>query len=310
MNSKQGAYGTTFGTYFHLQSAPMVAVSIANQLQIAVTELCAEGMPQPPLPIPPEDAFSIHLHLRKTCNGSLWMRGRLIAEGNLSSASTCTFDLGNPPALYLPEPYHFLQFYIPRKALNRFCYENRLAPIGNLRESRRETDEILHSLGLALFPALRHSESSSQLFVDHIGLGILAHVAHRYGKVLGSDPAILGGLAPWRIRRATEFLEANLHRNISLDSVAAECELSVSQFARAFRKTFGQPPYRWIIEHRIDCAKKYLQYSDRPLADVAVRCGFGDQSAMNKSFRRLIKRSPGEWRRSKGEDNDRLLSVV
>jgi AraC family transcriptional regulator len=299
MTSEQGAYGANMGTRFHLSSAPMLAVSTANQLQVAVTELRSGGMPELPLPIPVEDAFSIHLHLRETGNGSLWVRGRLVAEGKLSSGSACIFDLEKPPVLYLPEPYHFLQLYIPRQTLNGFCYDNRIEPISNLWWDRKDIDETLHSLGLALLPALRNPHSSSQLFVDHVGLGILAHAAHRYGKVLANETAIRGGLATWQIRRATEFLESNLQSNTSLYSVAAECELSVSHFARAFRKTFGMPPYRWLIERRVDRAKTYLLHSDLPLADIALRCGFADQSALNKSFRRLLMQSPGEWRRSK-----------
>jgi AraC family transcriptional regulator len=298
MTSAQGAYGTTFGTRFHLSSAPMLAVSMANQLTVAVTELRSKGMPELPLPIPAEEAFSIHLHLRETDNGSLWVRGQLVAEGKLCTGSACISDLEKPPVLYLPERYDFLQFYLPRKALNEFCYDNRLEPIGTLWWGRKEPDETLHSLGLALLPALRNPHSSSQLFVDQIGLGILAHAAHRYGRVLAKEASIRGGLAPWQIRRATEFLEANLQGNMSLYSVAAECELSVSHFARAFRNTFGQPPYRWLIERRVDMAKTYLLHSDLPLADIALRCGFADQSALNKSFRRLLHQSPGQWRRS------------
>jgi AraC family transcriptional regulator len=298
MTGEQGAYGATFGTRFHLSSAPMLAVSTANQLQVAVTELRSNGMPELPLPIAAEEAFSIHLHLRETDNGSLWVRGQLVAEGKLCSGSACISDLEKPPVLYLPERYNFLQFYIPRKALNGFCHENGLEPIADLQWGRKDADETLHSLGLALLPALRNPHSSSQLFVDQIGLGILAHAAHRYGRVLAKETAVRGGLAPWQIRRATEFLEANLQANTSLYSVAAECELSVSHFARAFRKTFGQPPYRWLIERRVDMAKTYLLHSDLPLADIALRCGFSDQSALNKSFRRLLKQSPGEWRSS------------
>jgi AraC family transcriptional regulator len=299
MSNEPGAYGAKYGTRFHLSSASMLAVSVANQVQVAVTELRSDGMPDLPLPIPVEDAFSIHLHLRETNNGSLWVRRQLVAEGKLSPGSACIADLEKPPALYLPEPYDFLQFYIPRKTLNGFCYDNRLGPIDHLRWSWKDADETLHSLGLALLPALRNPNSSSQLFVDQIGLGILAHAVHRYGRVPVKETFIRGGLAPWQIRRATEFLEANVQGNTTLYSVATECELSVSHFARAFRKTFGRPPYRWLIERRVDMAKTYLLNSDLPLADIALRCGFADQSALNKSFRRLLNQSPGDWRRTK-----------
>ena len=301
MTGEQGAYGATFGTRFHLSSAPMLVVSTADTLQVAVTELRSTGMPELPLPIPAEEAFSIHLHLRETNNGSLWVRGQLVAEGKLRAGSACISNLEKPPVLYLPERFNFLQFYIPRKALNGFCYENRLEPIGILRWGRKDPDETLHSLGLAFLPALRNPHSSSQLFVDQLGLGILAHAAHRYGRILAKETSIRGGLAPWQSRRATEFLEANLQANISLSSVAAECELSVSHFARAFRKTFGQSPYRWLIQRRVNTAKAYLLHSHLPIADIALRCGFADQSALNKSFRRLLKRSPSEWRSSNKE---------
>jgi len=301
MSSEQGAYGAKFAACFHLPSAPMLTASITNQLQVAVTELRSDGMPDLPLPIPVEEAFSIHLHLRETDKASLWVGRGLVAEGKLSCGSACISDLEKPPVLHLPEPYHFLQFYIPRETLNGFCYDNRLEPLNNLWWNRKDTDETLHSLGLALLPALRSTHSSSQLFVDHIGLGILAHAAHRYGRGRAKVTPLRGGLAPWQIHRATEFLEANLHGDISLYSVAAECELSVSHFARAFRETVGRPPYRWLIERRVNRAKTYLLHSDLPLADIALRCGFADQSALNKSFRRLLKQSPGQWRRATKE---------
>ncbi len=205
MTNEQGAYGAKLWTCFHLSSTPMRAVSIADQLHIGVIELRSDGMPELPLPIPAEEAFSIHLHLRQTDNGSLWVRGRLVAEGKLTPGSVCISDLETPPVLHLPEPYHFLQFYIPRKTLNGFCYDNRLEPISNLRWGRKDADETLHSIGHALLPVLRNPHSSSQLFVDQIGLGILAHAAHRYGRVLTKEASIRGGLAPWQIRRATEF---------------------------------------------------------------------------------------------------------
>ena len=190
MTIGQGAYGAQFGTRFHLSSAPMLAVSIANQLQVAVTKLRSDGMPELPLPIPAEEAFSIHLHLQETDNGSLWVGRQLVAEGKLCSGSACISDLEKPPVLYLPERFDFLQFYIPRKALNGFCYDNGLEPIGNLWWGRKDPDETLHSLGLALLPTLSNPHSSSQLFVDQIGLGILAHAAHRYGRGLAKQTSI------------------------------------------------------------------------------------------------------------------------
>jgi hypothetical protein len=52
MTGEQGASGATFGTRFHLSSAPMLAISTANQLQVAVTELRSNGNARTPLAHP------------------------------------------------------------------------------------------------------------------------------------------------------------------------------------------------------------------------------------------------------------------
>jgi AraC-like DNA-binding protein len=99
------------------------------------------------------------------------------------------------------------------------------------------------------------------------------------------------------MRRATEFLEAHLDGNINLDQVARVCDLSVSHFARAFRQTFRRPPYRWLIERRVARAKDLIASSHLTLAEIAIQSGFGDQGAMNRSFKKILGVTPGMWRR-------------
>jgi len=99
------------------------------------------------------------------------------------------------------------------------------------------------------------------------------------------------------MRKATEFLGAHLDGNIDLQQVAEACDLSVSHFARAFKQTFRRPPYKWLIERRVDSARDLMTNSRLPLADIAIQCGFADQSALNRSFKRIHGVAPGIWRR-------------
>jgi AraC family transcriptional regulator len=108
---------------------------------------------------------------------------------------------------------------------------------------------------------------------------------------------VRGGLAPWQVRRAKEMLMARLDGEITLEELADECELSRSHFARAFRKTTGRPPHRWLVEQRIERAKDMLLKSDLPLAEIALLCGFSDQSHLSKVFAGALGAPPGEWRR-------------
>jgi AraC-like DNA-binding protein len=107
-----------------------------------------------------------------------------------------------------------------------------------------------------------------------------------------------GGLAPWQERRAREFLRANIKRAVALKEVARECGLSAGHFSHAFRHTLGVPPHKWLIEQRVALSKEKLREGRSSLADVALECGFSDQSHLARHFQRIVGVTPGAWRRA------------
>jgi AraC family transcriptional regulator len=112
-----------------------------------------------------------------------------------------------------------------------------------------------------------------------------------------TSPPLRGGLAPWQERRAKELMSTQLGREISLAFVAGECKLSVSHFARSFKQCTGKPPHRWLLENRVEKAKELLIDAELPLAEIALECGFSDQSHFTRVFSRTVGTSPGTWQR-------------
>jgi AraC family transcriptional regulator len=109
---------------------------------------------------------------------------------------------------------------------------------------------------------------------------------------------VLGGLAPWQVRRAKEILSGNLDGRVPLKELAKECGLSVSQFSRAFRRSTGAAPHQWLMTRRVEVAKEKLRDGRLPLSEVAMVCGFADQSHLTRVFSRLVGVSPGAYRRA------------
>ena len=144
---------------------------------------------------------------------------------------------------------------------------------------------------------LQEPSTGNALFLDSVALAFHSHILHRYGGVLGSGGPARGGLAPWQLRRARAFIEAHLDGDPSIPDLAVECRLSVSHFARAFRQATGMPPHRWLMNRRIERAKELLLKGELELAQVALACGFVDQSHFTRFFVRSEGRSPGRWRR-------------
>ncbi len=77
-----------------------------------------------------------------------------------------------------------------------------------------------------------------------------------------------------------------------------ECGLSVSHFSRAFRRTAGAAPHHWLMTRRVEAAKEKLRDSRLSLLDVALACGFSDQSHLTRVFAGMVGLSPGAWRRA------------
>jgi transcriptional regulator GlxA family with amidase domain len=119
-----------------------------------------------------------------------------------------------------------------------------------------------------------------------------------------------GGLAPWQLRRATEMFRSDLTENLKLQCVAEACRLSGNHFARAFRASTGISPHRWVIGKRIEKAQDLLVGSFVPLAEIALICGFADQSHFSRVFRVIRGVSPGAWRRKHRVTTPELSSQV
>jgi AraC family transcriptional regulator len=115
----------------------------------------------------------------------------------------------------------------------------------------------------------------------------------------GNSRVTRGGLAPWQIRRITEYMEAHLGDAIQLNDFAQLAGMSRSHFSQAFRATAGMPPHRWHLNARIRRAQELLLDTALPLAEIALETGFADQSHFTKSFQRQVGTSPGAWRRAR-----------
>lgn len=96
------------------------------------------------------------------------------------------------------------------------------------------------------------------------------------------------------IERAIEFIEASFSQPVSLATLAAKAELSVSRFAALFRAEVGISPHRYVCLVRIRHAQRLLR-GGLPPSIVATEVGFFDQSHFGRHFKRAVGTTPSAY---------------
>jgi AraC family transcriptional regulator len=140
----------------------------------------------------------------------------------------------------------------------------------------------------------------SQLYGDTLSMALLLALS-RLGATRRSSIAH-GHLAPWQLRRVSEYIDAHLAEDIQLLALSDLVKLSRSYFSRAFKKSTGLAPHQWLLRARIAKAKQLMLEGDRPLALIAVGVGFADQAHFTRTFGRAVGESPAVWRRNRALD--------
>jgi transcriptional regulator GlxA family with amidase domain len=105
-------------------------------------------------------------------------------------------------------------------------------------------------------------------------------------------------LARWQLVRAMELFETNFDRPIRLDDVADAVRMSKSHFSRAFSDCVGEPPARYLRRYRVKRAHEMMLSTSKSLSEIALNCGFADQSHFTRTFRRMVGVAPAAWRRA------------
>jgi AraC family transcriptional regulator len=293
------AFSKRIAEHFLLDKAPFLRVRPLRRATVHIVRMRSDEHDHGiTTPIVAEDAFMVLLQRKQLDLHRYWADGHEIPVEPFAKGAMCITHLQRNPRKYFGTPFDMLLFYISRIALNELVEEHDAVGIDALHCPDGTVDPIVGQLGESLLPTFDTPDEVATLFVSYVVLALETHLARTYGG-MRVPRVVRGGLTPPQVRRAKELLTADLEGSLSLAAIARECGLSPSHFARAFRQTVGQPPHRWLAAYRVEQAKSMLLGSDLPLINIALACGFGEQSYFTRVFTRAVGTSPGAWRRAR-----------
>jgi AraC-like DNA-binding protein len=282
----------------YLKDSPTAEVRLSELASFSFGRLkSSEGLPEVSRPVVGESGYIVVLQLKAISFIEQFLGNKRVSSGPYPVGGVSAIHLQEEPAVLLPNPFDALMWRVTQADLDEVAYAHRAPRVEQLVWPHGVFDPVVHHLGQTLLASLEQPHHSSKIFLEDVLHALNCHFVCSYASAPISAPQFRGGLSPWQMRRATEFLAAHLDGNIDLQQVAKACELSVSHFARAFKQTFRKPPHNWLTERRVEKARDLMMNSRLPVADIAIRCGFADQSALNRAFKRIHGVSPGIWRR-------------
>ena len=103
-----------------------------------------------------------------------------------------------------------------------------------------------------------------------------------------SDDGAFGDLHDW--------MAAHLDADLRVERLAERAGMSVRTFARLYHARTGMTPAKAVAAMRVEAARSMLEETPLPIAEIAWRCGFGDEEGMRRAFLRRLGVAPGRYR--------------
>jgi AraC family transcriptional regulator len=134
------------------------------------------------------------------------------------------------------------------------------------------------------------------LYADLLGLSLISRLLSNHAVDEVRLPAHKGGLPIPRLRHVMDYITSNLESDLRLNSMALEVNLSPFHFAHAFRDSTGQTPYQYLLDQRIDLAKRMLKNTRLSVHEVGLRTGFAADTNFTRAFRQRTGSTPTGFR--------------
>ena len=103
------------------------------------------------------------------------------------------------------------------------------------------------------------------------------------------------------IRELQIWMTEHIGRKLSIDDLADRMSMSVRHFERVFTREVGTTPSQYVLQMRVEAARRLLERTERGLKHVAAAAGFGSVDVMRRAFVRLLGITPRRYRELAGE---------
>ncbi|MBE9028539.1 helix-turn-helix transcriptional regulator [filamentous cyanobacterium LEGE 11480] len=154
-------------------------------------------------------------------------------------------------------------------------------------------DPLITQIAVTLSRIVKdHQDDAQQMYVKTMANALAVHLLRNYATQETQKIRSIGPLSPRQLKHVLDYINASLEHRIELRELAALTELSQYYFARSFKQAIGVSPHQYVIQQRVERAKRLLRANRMSISEVAVAVGFSHQSHLTRHFKRLTGVTP------------------
>ncbi|YAF97960.1 MAG: helix-turn-helix domain-containing protein [Nodularia sp. CChRGM 3473] len=222
-------------------------------------------------------------------DGSRW-RSKVLQPG--------AFCLQSHAEINLPrwhDTFEFLAIALDPAFLAHSFQDVGLAEVIRFQAKRADVDPVIAQFARQFKTEIESGSYCGALYGESLAIAFSLHLLEQYSQHPKSISQPRGKLTAIQLRELIELIHTNLAEELSLSDLAAHLNLSPFHFARLFKSSLGLSPHQYVLQNRVERAKKLIMVSissGLSLTDIALQVGFYDQTHFGKAFKRVVGVSP------------------
>jgi len=196
------------------------------------------------------------------------------------------------------DDFHAFKVLIPRSLMRRTLdevlgreVEDEKALFGHIGAPT----DCIHRLARLLHDEFRAPGKGDDVMMMSLVQALCVEIARRYGTHDRAEPPD-AGLSDADRAVVLALMDKAIGGEVRLRDIADAIGVEPYRLSRQFSAAFGEPPRRHLIRLRLDRARRLLEKTSEPLAEVAAACGFSSQAHMTTSFAKEFGATPARYR--------------
>jgi AraC family transcriptional regulator len=156
-------------------------------------------------------------------------------------------------------------------------------------------DPVVRGIGDALDAEVAAGHPSPRIYGESLAAAMAIHIFTKYSnRLLGKLRR--AQLSKTQLRRGIEFIIENFAKNLTLEEIASTANMSKYHFAKSFRTLVGLAPHQYLINKRVEEARKLLMLDALSIEEIANRVGYSDKGHFARQFTKIVGVSPHRYR--------------